>query len=90
MGNHRREKLTRKETASLLARLDHPAVRDECRTCECLQGFIAQLRLDAVAEAGPLLDAYRVDATQVHASLDCERCVPAEVFAEYLVHKRDE
>ncbi len=89
MAGDSREKLSEEEVADLLVQLQQASSRAECRSCECLQGFIAQLVLDA-DEAGKLLLAEsRVDASQVRSGLGCEPCAPAEIFAAYLMRRRE-
>jgi hypothetical protein len=89
MAGHHHERLAREEIEGLLERLERTAPSRECGTCECLQGFIAQLTLDAADDARPLLEGYKVDASHMHGCLGCEPCPPAEIFAEYLMRKRN-
>jgi hypothetical protein len=84
-----RRRLSHQEVEGLLASLRRASSREECRSCECLQGFIAQLELDAGDDARPLLEEWRADPVRVHKGLGCEPCAPAEVFAEYLMRKRE-
>ena len=89
MARENRDQLTREDVEALLDRLKVDVPRQECWCCECLQGFLAQLRLDAVPEAKPLLASYRLTTVEVHPSLSCEPCPPADRFAEYLIRRRE-
>ncbi len=80
--------MTKGEVEALLARLRETVSRPECWSCECLQGFLAQLELDAVEEAGPLPAELRTSPRDTHQCFGCEPCPPADIFAEYLLRKR--
>lgn len=84
------KRLTKEEVRALLARLEEREKRPECWCCECLQGFIAQLESDAEDDARPLLAPYKRAPADVQRCQSCEHCVPAEIFAEYLVRRREE
>jgi len=88
MADDRRAKVSKEETEDLLMQLKEAVPRQDCWSCECLQGFIAQLELDAAEPAKSLLAKYEADPSQVHRSLGCEPCAPAEIFAEYLLRTR--
>lgn len=90
MAGRRNKRLTTEEVRALLARLEEQEKRPECWSCECLQGFIAQLELDAADDAKPLLAPYKRTPADVQRCQSCEPCVPAEIFAEYLVRRREE
>jgi hypothetical protein len=62
--------------------------RPECWSCECLQGFLAQMERDAVSEAQPPVARYKVRPADIRACTGCEPCPPAAIFAEYLLRKR--
>ena len=51
MTNH----LTAVEVGSILNRLTSALPHDACRTCECFQGFLVQLLIDADQEAARLI-----------------------------------
>jgi hypothetical protein len=89
MSGGNRKPLAAGEVEVLLDRLKDAAMRQECWSCECLRGFLAQMELDAAQDAQPLLAKHRVPAQNIHACLGCEPCPPAEIFAEYLIRKRD-
>jgi hypothetical protein len=80
--------LKKGDIEALLDRLRREVTRRECRSCECLQGFISQMERDAAQDAKPLLAKHRVVPKKIHACLGCEPCPPAEIFAKYLLRKR--
>lgn len=71
------------EARALLDRLEQAVVREACWSCESLQGFIAQLELDASEDVKSLLQTYEVRPQTLHRCLGCVPCEPAEVFARY-------
>jgi len=88
-GGNRKPLMTRGVEA-LLDRLQSQTTRPECWSCECLQGFIAQMEVDAAPEAKPLLAKHKIPPGKICASRGCEPCPPAEIFAEYLMRRRNE
>lgn len=76
--------LTAGQVRKLLGQLELAATREACWSCECLQGFITQVELDAVEEGKLLLETYEVRPERLHGCLGCQLCPPAEVFAAHL------
>ena len=76
--------LTTGQVRKLMGQLELAATREACWSCECLQGFITQIELDALEEAKLLLETYEVRPERLHGCLGCESCPPAEVFASLL------
>ena len=76
--------LTTGQIRQLLGRLELAATREACWSCECLQGIIRQLELDAAAEARFLLETYEVRPERLHGCLGCDPCPPADVFADHV------
>ncbi|MFO7870620.1 MAG: hypothetical protein R6V03_04215 [Kiritimatiellia bacterium] len=58
--------------------------REECRTCDCLQGFITQLQLDAAEDISDLTAPMKPPESRMHACLGCAPCPPAEAFSDYI------
>ena len=83
MGTSAPKSLTVGQVRKLLGQLELAATREACWSCECLQGFIAQLELDASEEAKPLLEVYEVRPERFHGNLGCQPCPPEEVFASH-------
>jgi hypothetical protein len=81
MSAHARKSLTAEQVRTLLDQLERAATREACWSCQCLQGFITELELDAAADARGLLEAYEVRPERRHGSLGCRPCPPAELFA---------
>jgi hypothetical protein len=82
------DKLTAREVEAYLVRLRKDIPRPECWLCECVQGFRAQLELDAVDDAKSMLVEHKRSARQTRRYPGCESCPPAALFAEYLMRKR--
>jgi len=77
-------RLTPEEVRALLDRLRAAMPIPECRTCECLQGFVTQIRLDADPAGAPLTAPLTVPSAEMHPCLGCDPCPPAAMFADYL------
>lgn len=60
------------------------AVRDECWTCECFQGFVTQLMIDLEVEDPLELEQLSKDKSLLHSCLGCDPCPPGNLFQEYL------
>ena len=58
--------------------------RDECRTCDCLLGFITRLKLDAKEEVTSLIKPMKELKEQIHGCLGCNPCPPAEAYSNYI------
>ena len=76
--------LTIEEINVILQELEAASPHDACRTCECLQGFLTQLGLDAPEDAGALIRPWLAERGQVHGCLGCDPCPPGDQFAAYL------
>jgi hypothetical protein len=67
-----------------LQALEAALAHDECRNCECLQGFVTQLSLDADEDAAALIRPWLAPRGQAHNCLGCEPCPSGDQFAAYL------
>lgn len=76
--------LARKQVASLLSRLRGVVRHEPCWTCDCLQGFLTQLELDADQDVSDLTGELKIDRDEMHRCLGCDPCPPGEVYAGYL------
>jgi hypothetical protein len=77
-------KLTTKMVGDRLATLREAMILEECLTCECMQGFLTQLEIDAAEEVTELTTSFKVTRAEMHPCLGCDPCPPADLFAEYL------
>ena len=68
----------------MLKRLRGGVRREECWTCDCLQGFLTQLEMDAEPAAAGLIEPLKAPAAQMHGCLGCEPCPPGEVYSDHL------
>lgn len=74
----------------LLEDLKGSVTRQECWSCECLQGLLVQLEIDfkdVLPCAG--LEELKVGLEETHKCLGCEPCGPGEVYTEYLLEETD-
>jgi len=60
------QKLTLDDIERLLQELRVSTQKDECWSCDCLQGFFTQLELDATQEAGELIHPLKVSRSHMH------------------------
>lgn len=78
-------KPTTKRVHELLVRLGKvAAARPECRSCDCLQGFLTQLELDAHDNITGITAQFKIMPENMHGCLGCDPCPPGALFAEYL------
>jgi len=58
-------------------------IKEEC-SCDCLQGFLAQLGLDSEKDITHLITSFKVSKDEMHGRLGCDPCPPREAFSEYI------
>ena len=63
------------------------AIKNDCWTCECLQGFVTQLLIDLKNEDIHELKKLIID-TPLHSCLGCDPCPPGALYTEYLKNKK--
>lgn len=83
MGVDAGKPLPASEVEALIAQLEAAVGQEACWSCECLQGFIAQLERDAGPKARALLAMYEVRQEKLHGCLGCQPCPPGDLFAKY-------
>ena len=76
--------LTRKDAQELLAKLRRAFRHEPCRTCDCTQGMLVQLELDAAEDIGDLTAELKVPREQMHSCLGCDPCPGGALYADYL------
>jgi len=76
--------LSAEDVEGLLAVLRKVTRREECWRCDCLQGFLTQLEMDAEPSAVALIEPLKVPSTRMHGCLGCDPCPPGAAFADYL------
>ena len=64
--------------------------RKECRTCDCFQGFLTQLEIDAAQDVGDITTPHKVDKARMHGCLGCDPCPPGAAFAAYLKRAQED
>jgi hypothetical protein len=80
--------LNRREVAERVREATSSLPRDECRTCDCFQGFLVQLELDFGEDVADIVSAWRIGRESMHGCLGCDPCPPGSAFAEYLKQER--
>jgi hypothetical protein len=81
-------KLTAADVVKLLGDLQASVDKDECWSCECLQGYLIQLEMDASEDVTALTSPFKVARSEMHECLGCDPCPPGELHASYLRNKR--
>lgn len=61
---------------------------DECRTCDCFQGFLVQLEIDSKTDVSGLVSPHKVPRGNMHSCLGCDPCPPGGAFAQYLTERQ--
>jgi hypothetical protein len=77
------DRLTVAEVRSILSRLISSLPHDACHTCECFQGFLVQLAIDADEGADVLISPLRAARSTLHGCLGCDPCPPGDQYADY-------
>lgn len=80
-------KLTQEEIADLLNKAEKSFRHEECATCECYLGYLAQLEIDASREGWQFIQENIPPKKEVHSCLGCDPCPPSILYAEYLRKK---
>lgn len=71
----------------LISKAEAAFRHQECATCECYLGYIAQLEIDSDPEGRAFLENYIPPREQQHACLGCDPCSPGILYANYLRKK---
>lgn len=78
------ENLTRTDIENIIDKLKQSIRHEECLTCDCFQGLLVQLELDAKEDISDLTEPLKVDQDTMHGCLGCDPCPPGEVYADYM------
>ena len=84
------EPLSIEEVRSVLEDLKGAITREECRTCDCMQGLLTQLELDAAEDVTGLTAPFKTTLEMMHGCLGCDPCPPGALFAAYIRRRKDE
>ena len=57
---------------------------EQCDTCECFSGYVAQLEMDSDGPTRQYVRRFQKDHEEIHSCLGCDPCPPADHFARYL------
>ena len=80
-------KLNRTEVQKLIDEVLLKMPHDDCRTCDCFLGFIAQLELDSQEDVSGITNPLKALREEIHGCLGCNPCPPAEVHSNYIRRK---
>jgi hypothetical protein len=83
------QKLSFNDVKNILKDLKELVPRNECWFCDCFQGFLTQLELDARNDVTELTDPLIVPISQMHGDLGCDPCPPGEMFSKYIQEKQN-
>jgi len=83
------QKLSFNDVKSILEDLKKLVIRPECWSCDCVQGFITELELDADDDVSELTDPLIVSPSEMHGWLACDSCPPGEEFSKYIQEKQN-
>ncbi len=75
---------TANDVRTLMERLRQSVHKEECWSCDCLQGFLTQLEMDAAQDVTSLTASLKVMQDEMHGCLGCCPCPPGALFAEYI------
>ena len=78
------QKLSFDDVKNILENLKKSISRSECWSCDCFQGFITQLELDAGEDVTKLTNHFLVPISEMHGFLNCDTCPPGDAFSEYI------
>lgn len=82
-----KNKPTYKDVEKILSNLQKYLIKEECWSCDCLQGFLAQLELDSETDITHLITSFKVSKDEMHGCLGCDPCPPGEAFSAYIKKK---
>jgi len=83
------QKLSFDAVKNILEDLKKSVIRPECLSCDCIQGFLTELELDARNDVSELTDPLIVPISQMHGYLGCDPCPPGEAFFKYIQEKQN-
>lgn len=81
-------KLSPDEIKILLQTAEDSFPHGQCNTCECLLGYIAQLRIDSDSADKDLFIPFKVDRASMHRCLGCDPCPPGDLYTDYMLKKQ--
>lgn len=84
------EPLTHEDVQRLVRETVSGMPHEQCRTCDCFQGFLAQLEIDAIESVSGVTGPLRVEREEMHGCLGCDPCPAGAAFAEYLKAQQQE
>lgn len=68
----------------MLAETSQCLPRKSCHSCDCFQGFVTQLEIDAEDDAKKAAAPFKVDRSKMHRCLGCDPCPPGNAYSRYL------
>jgi hypothetical protein len=77
-------RLSVEKVKELVSKAEESFRHQECATCECYLGYLAQLELDADPDGSAFLKEYQPPRDQMHSCLGCDPCPPGILYGNYL------
>jgi hypothetical protein len=74
---------SRQEIADYVEQLKALACREACWSCDCFQGLLTQLSLDAEEPVDDLLEPLLCSREEMHGCMGCDPCPPGSCHAVY-------
>ena len=78
------------EIKELITKAEASFRHEDCRTCECYLGYVAQLMIDSNPEANEYLSGYMTPKEEMHGCLGCDPCSPGILHNLYLRRNKRE
>ena len=82
-------KLTREQVSGWIQKAEDNFRHEDCATCECYLGFLAQMEIDGDQEARDYLSKHKPARDEIHACLGCDPCPPGILYSDYLRKRSD-
>ncbi len=79
------QNLTKSDAEKIITQLRRAVPMEECWTCDCLQGLLTQLEMDADTNVADLTSVLKKGRDQMHGCLGCDPCPPGEQYSQYLL-----
>jgi len=76
------KQISNDEAKNLVETIKTSMIRHECRDCECLQGVLVQIEINAEKDVTDWAGQLKVPPARMHSCLGCDPCPFAEIFTD--------